>query len=149
MKGLMLKVGVALVLAVATVAAGVHGLTPIMKVNIPFDFQIKDHQLPAGRYTVASFNPSMLIIRGEENGKGIFFSIYGGKSEPKNRSARLVFRHYGDRYFLGSLWDGTSVTSMELGKSEAERKVQAEQRRHLSQDGTAPETVTILGEAGN
>jgi hypothetical protein len=149
MKGLTLKVGAALVLAVATITAGAHGLTPIMTANIPFDFQIRDHQLPAGRYTVESFNPGALIIRGQENGKGVFFTIYGGKSDPKDRTARLVFRRYGDRYFLGSLWDGTSMTSMELGKSSAERKVQAQQHRNLAQDRTSPETVTVMGEAGN
>jgi len=143
----VLKIVSALILAAMPVLAGGASPEPIVRVNVPFDFMVNGRELPAGQYTVAKVATSALVIRGEK--KAVTFLTFSGKAEKGAPSARLVFRRYNNQHFLGTIWDGLSSNSIELGKSPAERKVAAEMSRHLAQSDLQPETVTVLAGAGN
>ena len=143
----VLKIVSALIFAAMPALAGGPSLETIVQVNVPFDFMVNGRELPAGQYTVAKVTTGALVIRSEK--KAVAFLVFSGKSQKGAPSARLVFRRYHNQHFLGSIWDGSSTSAQELGKSSAERKVAAELSRHLAQSDLQPETVTVLAGAGN
>jgi len=90
--------------------------------EIPFDFQIQDRAMPAGTYTVSRADEhGMLNMRNVATGQATFVNApadeYG-----KAGDGKIVFRKYGDRYFLAQVWfEGRSVgQGTSLGKDEKE-----------------------------
>lgn len=145
----ILKAFTALVLAVTPAIAGTHGLNPLIRADIGFEFQVKECRFPAGRYTIARINQGMLSIRGVENKKAEFFVVHGGQRETNESKPHLVFHRFGNQHFLAQVWNGFGDASQDVFKSTAERKAQAKQRRNLARHSAEPETVTVFVEVGN
>ena len=102
---------------------------------VPFDFVVGNQHMPAGIYDVTS-DQNTLLIRGEENGSASFvlaFSAYAGKTQER---AKLVFKRYGDRYFLSQVWYPGTNQGRELRISKVERE--------LAMNSAKPEIVTLL-----
>ena len=90
--------------------------------EVPFDFQIKDQTLPAGMYSVSQTSPTgMLQIRNEGTGEAIL-TLAPIREEGKSSVGKLVFRCYGDRYFLAWVWfaDGQDGYGVVKGRAEKE-----------------------------
>ena len=90
--------------------------------EVPFDFQVKDQSLPAGTYSVAQTSPTgMLQIRNEGTGEAIL-TLAPIREEGKSGIGKLVFRCYGDRYFLAWVWfaDGQDGYGVVKGRAEKE-----------------------------
>src|SRR5262245_34808520 len=118
-----------------------------LKVNIPFDFSVANRTLPAGEYTVS-----------ERNGAGqtIFVSNYATKTtvcaiagslsvKKETEKPMLVFRRYGNQYFLAQVIAAGSLNGKEIVQSRAERQAIKEQSsRHLAQANTKAELVTVI-----
>ena len=73
----------------------------LMKVNIPFAFCAGDTKLPAGQYLLSTITPDRGIrfatIDGRHN--ALVNTLPNYPSNPSENS-RLVFRRYGNVYFL-------------------------------------------------
>jgi len=97
-------VGVLSLLATAGAAFAQNG---VIRVNVPFKFQVNRSALPAGEYSLSPIGGSsqVLLIRGTD--KSIMASNANAveSGRPSDRT-KLVFRCYGDRYF-GDLDRGT------------------------------------------
>ena len=94
-----------------------------IKADIPFDFQIGKKKMPKGDYIIESVNDSgTVLIRKEKGGKAVNIMTVVDKHTDKHKS-KLVFRRYGDQYFLARIWDGSSETVLKIEKSSAEKKV--------------------------
>jgi hypothetical protein len=108
-------------------AAGpVYGQWTTLKSEIPFDFSVGSRNLPADTYTVnkADSPAGALVVR--SHGDGAFCSAHPSNSSMAETNARLVFRKYGDQYFLAEVW-GISNMSFEVPKSAKERQVSLNQ----------------------
>jgi hypothetical protein len=113
-----------------------------MNVNVPFDFTIGTTLLRAGHYTVQQTipdaNPQVLSFR-SANGSAQAVSM-GIRLEAVNtvQQPKLVFRKYGDRYFLSQIWlsAGDSGTEIRQGKLE----------RELARGGASPRTATVAAD---
>lgn len=114
------------VLLLCMLAAGVaYGqIKVIAHGNIPFDFTVLEKSFPAGTYDVLNTNlisTAEFHIRGKENLESVHFTtIAREKSNPVD--PKLVFRRYGNQYFLAELWLG-GTTGRELPKSSKELQV--------------------------
>ena len=95
-----------------------------IKADIPFDFQIGKKKMPKGDYIIESVGNSggTVLIRREKGGKAVNIMTVVDKHTDKHKS-KLVFRRYGDQYFLARIWDGSSETVLKIEKSSAEKKV--------------------------
>lgn len=110
----------ALTLAPATLAS-TFGFR--IKADIPFDFQIGKKKMPKGDYIIESVGSAgTVLIRREKGGKAVNVMTVVDKLTDKHKS-KLVFRRYGDQYFLARIWDGSSETVLKIEKSSAEKKV--------------------------
>ncbi|MBL8191939.1 MAG: hypothetical protein JNK38_28265 [Acidobacteria bacterium] len=94
-----------------------------IKADIPFDFQIGKKKMPKGDYIIESVGSSgTVLIRREKGGKAVNVMTVVDKHTDKHKS-KLVFRRYGDQYFLARIWDGSSESVLKIEKSSAEKKV--------------------------
>lgn len=94
-----------------------------IKADIPFDFQIGKKKMPKGDYIIESVGSSgTVLIRREKGGKAVNVMTVVDKLTDKHKS-KLVFRRYGDQYFLARIWDGSSETVLKIEKSSAEKKI--------------------------
>ena len=109
--------------------------------QIPFDFHVGDREVPAGVYTVERANDdgSLLRIVSLDARRNVFVTTYQADSDG-GRGSRLVFRKYGERYFLASVWDGTDGRS--LPQSGTERGMRKTLRASLG-EGSEAQTVTV------
>jgi hypothetical protein len=129
---------------------GFAGLSGRVSANIPFDFTVGNKEFKAGKYSVdrlfASNNSDALIIRSADNSEAANFNVnrVSGKGDSQ---ARLVFRRYGNQYFLGQIFDGQSSEGFGLLKSKAEREL-AKKRDTITQIAVEPEVVTVAARTG-
>jgi len=89
---------------------------------VPFDFMVGNRHMPAGTYDITS-GQSTLLVRGEDNGSASFaiaISAYAAKTQEQ---AKLVFKRYGDRYFLSQVWYPGSDQGRQLQVSKVEREL--------------------------
>jgi hypothetical protein len=82
--------------ATGTVSAQDHGATA----TVPFNFNVGDTWVPAGTYIMTSdmSNPKVILIRSKD-GKITLLSVTQSEDR-RSDAARLVFKKYGDQYFL-------------------------------------------------
>lgn len=102
--------------------------------KVPFAFAVGDRTCPAGAYDVQAYSFSNFEMLHNQNGKcSLFMSGRRVLSEPAGRP-RLVFRRYGQSYFLSKVWNGKGTGST-LPVSTREK--------HL-QEGTAPAEIATI-----
>lgn len=120
--------------------------TPSLKANIPFDFQVNGKTMTAGQYTIAEpTSPrGTVIIRGGQKisaAASLFKAVDASKA---NTATQLVFRRYGNHYFLAQMQVKGHNSAMELPTSKAERNVARELGgRNLANNKVEPEIVTV------
>jgi hypothetical protein len=122
------------------------------RVTIPFDFFVRNKNLPAGEYIVGRFqssNTTTLLIRGVSTPSILVFQTHHVSAADPGGESKFVFRKYGDRYFLAQIWSAGERDGNELPVTSSERTL----RRHvagqptkdrMSRKAPEPETVTIV-----
>ena len=112
--------------------------------HIPFAFQIGDKTLPAGDYSVKRLSQSALLIEsadGETRTIAQAQRSVQDKTGAKQSTEKLVFRQYGEQYFLAQVWMIRGGTGRELNMTNAERNAASELK--LVRGGAKPQTVEI------
>ena len=113
-------------------------------VTIPFNFYVAGKTLPAGQYHVgrSSEDSEGLVLRGTDGRTGVFVLTRGIQTAEVQQQSKLVFRRYGDKYFLGEVWISARSNGRELPNSRKERLVKQES----SKLGAKPEKVAVVGD---
>jgi hypothetical protein len=114
----------AAVLAAMGVATG-QASPGDLAVDVPFAFSVAGQQLPAGHYIVTGKDDFIRIFN--TNQQGVFVPTHAAIRTASDRS-KLVFHHYGDSYFLSSVWVKGNNTGKELYRSKAERELAVHQK---------------------
>ena len=106
------------ILAMASTASAQS--TP-MRANIPFDFTVGDRHLDKGDYRVRVTTLGVLQLQ-SSNGSAAFSLLQAAPQENPQTRGALVFRRYGDAYFLSKIvWaDGLA---RELPKTRGEIEI--------------------------
>jgi hypothetical protein len=117
---------VALAIVTSVVSANAQSRMTV-STNIPFEFVVGDHTLPAGEYVIEAVisGGAALAIRGSDNGESVVRLAEPIGAMSKRKSARLVFHRYGQNYFLTQIWSGDSL-GRQLVKSKQERATERE-----------------------
>ncbi|MGH9842538.1 MAG: hypothetical protein ACREEM_27670 [Blastocatellia bacterium] len=148
----VLKMFSMLSLAVALAAVAVHAnpanpASPPLKANIPFDFSVGNKTLPAGVYTVTPLTtPGALRIRREDCRAAALVQTQSVQARHDQDQTKLVFRRYGDQYFLAQVWTAGESDVRELQKSRTERELVKNSSKYLTMDAVKPEIVCIVAE---
>lgn len=124
-------------------AASVYGQT--LKGDIPFAFHAANQTLPAGRYEVSTRNAisNTVIVRNRESKQSLAALTYKAQSKQTPEVSKLIFRRYGNEYFLAKILVAGSTDGTQLALTKAERRLIKAQRDHLAHN-SAPELVTIV-----
>jgi hypothetical protein len=112
--------------AVSTSAQAKYGV----RGNVPFDFIVGDKTIPSGliiAHGVSADSAGVLSIGNVDQGKQ---AMRVGRSLPGgdySDQCKLVFRRYGNRYFLAQIWIA-GYPAWEVMKSKQERSLEREMR---------------------
>jgi len=133
-----------LMLAVVAVSASLDGK---IKANIPFAFSVGGKTLPAGAYTVNSQTiRGVLVIRGESSHTAMNVITNDVIARQQPQQTKLVFRRYGDQYFLAQVWTAGMSDGRKIPTSRAERELLKDRAKHLARNVAEPELVSIVAE---
>jgi hypothetical protein len=148
MKKQVIKIFSMLSLAVTlTVAAVYANPTDTLKANIPFDFSVGNKTLPGGVYTVRPITSTgMLRIRREDGREAVMIQTNGVIARQAQDQTKLVFRRYGNKYFLVQIWTAGDSNGRELWKSRTERELIKKGSNYLAKNVVEPEVVCIVAE---
>jgi len=109
----------AAVLAVATLSPAMYAQNPARaKAEIPFAFQVGSSRLDAGTYTVNDLAQHIISV-----GNGSHSAMAVTRQETgvnPSTSGKIVFRKYGDKYFLAEVWTKGDTDHMTIARSKAE-----------------------------
>jgi hypothetical protein len=131
---------------IATLSIAIFaGVSIKLTANVPFDFMVNGKTLPSGHYTVEQGNTqNTLVIRNWETKQAIGAITQncevGAGSKPQ-----LIFRRYGNQYFLVQAIDG--ARGSELPKSKAEREAAKAGHDNLVMNA-GPEIVKVSAQIG-
>jgi hypothetical protein len=135
MKTRAIAVSIVLGLFLIAAAAPAQAQQPL-RVKIPFAFVADKVTLPAGEYLVQPVrdgSPALIVRRidSRAGSAAIVMSDAAQASDWQSQSC-LVFRSYGERYFLSEMWTSgarsgrrfhTSPTEKQLAKNETSHEV--------------------------
>jgi hypothetical protein len=107
------------------VAAQVAQAAEPMLVNIPFAFVAGNATLPAGDYRVEKLdgNSAVVLIRCSDASAAAMVVSNASQAKETPTQSKLVFKRYGNRYFLSQVWKAGSIHGRELLKSQAEKEI--------------------------
>jgi hypothetical protein len=99
-----------------------------LKVRIPFAFQAGTQQMPAGLYRISFKSNNQMVfqvyLQNSDSGKYVHTNIMatalnGGTTF--HSDGRLVFRRYGDQYFLHDVWQADSADGVSCLTTKEEK----------------------------
>lgn len=96
--------------------------------EVPFEFVVANKLVPAGEWSVRSENMNSLTlsIRDSEGKLGVFSPAIMDETKHAAASYALVFKCYGDKYFLSGIRLEGSKTTYRLPESKAEAEIRAQ-----------------------
>jgi len=113
------------VLSLLLAAGSAFAQTIDVKGDVPFNFIVNKATVPAGQYELKSLSGDgkTLTLRGPD-GKpvGIFSSIRAESLKASDKT-KLVFKRYGDRYFLSQIWVAGERAGCQLPMSAREKEL--------------------------
>jgi hypothetical protein len=133
-KSTFLNIFCSLAMAFA-VAASVHAQNAPLSANIPFNFKVGDTSFSSGTYTIETLNSSALLVRSADRKASAFTLANAAPAPSTQRSSRLVFKSYGDQYFLSTVeWSGGPYREISPSKTEIElaKKVREPKKLELA-----------------
>jgi hypothetical protein len=130
-------------LFVMLTATSVYAQSDIhLKVNIPFEFSVREKTLPAGEYTVRYVAQGVLAIQSVDSHAVQTFMTLSARTNTKPDESSVVFNRYGDQYFLSTIWRAGDNTGLALRRPHAEELIRA--KRLLATSASEHQTVSIV-----
>ena len=108
--------------------------------------------LPAGIYRVQPMSSTRvaLVRMGEGQPESTMASTMAVAGHVIPTHAKLVFRRYGQQYFLAQIWTPERNLSHELATSAAERSLKRQLKQtddRLARGGSEAEVITLVSES--
>ena len=95
---------------------------PAVRVDVPFDFAVGSHVLPAGTYRIAAHGDSLVFDNREK--KAELFALANRGDLAADGQSKLTFDHVHGQYFLRKIESTSAKTSVEFPASKLEKKSQ-------------------------
>lgn len=132
-------IAITVLVGIMSVSAGAQNSATTIIANIPFEFNVGDTTMPAGKYTIRCTNPASggkaLVLRSHDGFSVLIMTNIVIRKVAEG--GQLVFNRYGDRYFFAQAWYPASSIGMQAPKSRSETKIV----RDLASG--RPKTVTV------
>lgn len=114
-----------LLLSFASLAAYAQSAEPFMRVQIPFDFEVGERSLPAGKYVIKRDKqlPQFLWIQ-SPNRKVTVRTFTTAHSLPLRATrSSLIFKVLGERHFLAEVKDAPHGLAYSTMRPKEERRL--------------------------
>ena len=104
-------------------------------IHIPFNFSVGEKSFTAGKYVIEQNRKDsdlVWVIRRKDNVGKAMLLTRPVRANDVQQDTRLVFRQYGDLYFLAEFWTAGDQTGREIQVSDREKaldKALAEKRQ--------------------
>jgi hypothetical protein len=115
-------------------AAAVYAQSKTVTAAVPFNFYMGSTAMPQGDYRVTETSDGGVVVLQTTNAAKAI-TTFGVSGKSQDEPARLVFRRYGETYFLTQVWTGVGSTGHALSRSAREKE--------LAQNGSAPTLAVI------
>jgi hypothetical protein len=119
-------------LAVASLSNAARALSPssALRAEIPFNFTVGYEQLPSGSYIIRCNSTGDITVESIDRRRRV---VVTSITKPEStRGDKLVFRKYGDRYFLGNV--SSSVFSVDFPPSKQETSARDHEVKSFGKD---------------
>ncbi|MFZ0710456.1 MAG: hypothetical protein WAM53_10485 [Terrimicrobiaceae bacterium] len=132
-KLLIVALALPLLMTAAASAQSVH-----MKITVPFNFIAVGTTLPAGEYEIQSTGAEdkVLVIRNRNSSQAVLVFSNSTQALNASSSTKVVFHHYGSRYFLSELWVEGDKLGHQVTPSSRETEV--------AMDASGSEVVLLM-----
>jgi hypothetical protein len=122
MKTTIRTIALASLVAIASLSQTVIAQTgqPSTKVDVPFAFDYGMQHFAAGVYTVSMRDKNTLTL--SSGNRSAWAMIQAGYDPTQNKSGYVVFRKYGDRYFLTEYSPASGNLHASVFESASERR---------------------------
>jgi hypothetical protein len=96
--------------------------------QVPFDFMVANTIVPAGECAVevATMDGKILLIRNADSNVSLFSRSFLTEGKQGSSGYALVFKRYGDRYFLSGIELEGSKIAYRLPESKVEAELRAQ-----------------------
>ncbi|HXJ96279.1 MAG TPA: hypothetical protein VMT20_25870 [Terriglobia bacterium] len=128
----------ALVLTFVGGAASAFAQGSIVKAHVPFAFTVSTSTLSAGDYTFTRLSQNTWTIRNDDTKQAIAMAATANGTNQDANPATLMFKEYGDSYFL------SEVRCLGQTSAVGPTKAQRELERETARNGSGPEPVYVL-----
>ena len=138
MKSLRSQITICLLFTAAAITLSAQTTNQrLMTVNIPFAFSVENHSLPEGKYTIFTVTPERSIRIVSSDGKdSVIVNTLPNYANSPSENSRLVFRRYGDEYFLTQVWT--------TGHDVARNPLSTKRAMEIASSGGKPQSFTVL-----
>jgi hypothetical protein len=110
----------------------VYGLPkPSVVARIPFPFTIEHRQFPAGEYVIQIKDGGWLLIRSAGGNESTVVLTIPVHAKALDSRGALVFRRYGDRYFLAQVRVAASEIARETLQAQDEVALAKKEKAHV------------------
>jgi hypothetical protein len=122
MKTTIRTIALASLVAIASLSQTVIAQTgqPTTKVDVPFAFDYGTQHFAAGVYTVSMRDKNILTL--SKGNRSAWAMIQTGYDPTQHKAGYVVFRTYGDRYFLTEYAPASGSLHASVFESGAERR---------------------------
>lgn len=141
---------VIMTMALATAAASANAQTgnQRLSVNVPFDFIVGDKTMTTGQYSIGRITQDSdtgILVRSADSHQNAIRLTDSLQAENTPKQSVLVFRRYGNKFYLAQIWIAGRRDGRELAKSKSERAMERELAASQELASTVKrETVTIV-----
>ena|SRR5579872_6889376 len=90
-----------------------------ISVKVPFDFVAGEKTLPAGAYVIREALPNNQTNFAVTDGKGHGALATAASLDGSDTGSKLVFRHYGESYFLSDIFTSSGRLHFAAGRAES------------------------------
>jgi hypothetical protein len=95
--------------------------------DIPFAFTVNHQVLPAGEYEVSDAAYGTVLIQSKDREHTVITVANSAVDNDRALPGKLVFQHYGDRYFLHEIFSPGVSIGRELPRIKVEREMAGNQ----------------------
>jgi hypothetical protein len=121
-----------LAIAGAATAGRALSTNTAVRTTVPFNFSAGDKQLPSGTYTISRDSSGIIRIQNRDKHVDVYMTATPGNNEAAN-SAELIFRKYGEQYFLKEVLASQSGLDARIPTWKLEKKAQQEAGKSVNE----------------
>ncbi|MFL6428647.1 MAG: hypothetical protein ACJ71S_10420 [Acidobacteriaceae bacterium] len=103
-----------------------------VEAKVPFDFIVHNQVLPAGTYRITPLGGNVLVIGTKDKPAMEASTIYAHSSLAAKDDGKLVFKKYGNQYFLREILCDSALINASLPTSKLEKRIQSREEAQLN-----------------